>query len=78
MTPGVSDPNPSNSAWVRVSNLEPRRDLVARPARLVAWGTQPVDALLGGAIATVSELRAPFLAAGAVWLHGCDRWPSRG
>ncbi len=43
------------------------RGRVASVARLLAWGTQPVGALLGGVAAGVLGLRGPFFIAGAVW-----------
>ena len=36
--------------------------------RLVAWGTQPLGAALGGLLAAVAGLRAPYLLAGVVLL----------
>jgi predicted MFS family arabinose efflux permease len=47
---------------------DPLRGRVASVARLLAWGTQPLGALLGGAVASTVGLRAPFFVAGAVWL----------
>jgi hypothetical protein len=42
------------------------RGRVAGASRLLAWGTQPIGALAGGAVAAALGLRAPFfLAAGA-------------
>jgi len=46
---------------------DPLRGRVASVARLLAWGTQPLGALLGGVVATGFGLRAPFFVAGAVW-----------
>jgi len=43
------------------------RGRVASVARLLAWGTQPLGALAGGAIATALGLRAPFFVAAAAW-----------
>jgi len=47
---------------------DPLRGRVASVARLLAWGTQPLGALIGGVVASVFGLRAPFFVAGAVWL----------
>jgi len=44
------------------------RGRVASVARLLAWGTQPIGAVLGGVIADVFGLRAPFLVGAAVWV----------
>lgn len=44
------------------------RGRVASVARLLAWGTQPLGALLGGVLAAGFGLRAPFFFAAAVWL----------
>lgn len=44
------------------------RGRVAATARTLAWGTQPLGALLGGLIADVFGLRAPFLLAGGAWV----------
>jgi MFS family permease len=44
------------------------RGRVASVARLLAWGTQPVGALLGGVVAGVFGLRAPFFVAAVVWV----------
>jgi len=41
------------------------RGRVASVARLLAWGTQPLGALVGGGIASWLGLRAPFLVAAA-------------
>lgn len=43
------------------------RARVAGSARLLAWGTQPIGALLGGLLGSIS-LRVPFIFASAVWL----------
>lgn len=43
------------------------RARVAGSARLLAWGTQPLGALLGGILGLIS-LRVPFIFASAVWL----------
>ena len=43
------------------------RGRVASVARLIAWGTQPLGALLGGLLAAGLGLRAPFFAAAAGW-----------
>ncbi len=43
------------------------RARVAGSARLLAWGTQPLGALLGGLLGSIN-LRAPFLFASVVWL----------
>jgi MFS family permease len=44
------------------------RGRVASVARLIAWGTQPLGALLGGLLAAGLGLRAPFYVAGGAWL----------
>ena len=44
------------------------RGRVASVARLLAWGTQPLGALLGGLVAGSFGLRAPFFVAAAVWV----------
>lgn len=44
------------------------RGRVASVARLLAWGTQPIGALLGGVVADALGLRGPFFVAGAVWM----------
>ncbi len=44
------------------------RGRVASVARLLAWGTQPIGALLGGVIAGAVGLRGPFFVAAVVWL----------
>ena len=44
------------------------RGRVASVARLLAWGTQPLGALLGGIVASAFGLRAPFFVAAAVWV----------
>ena len=44
------------------------RGRVASVARLLAWGTQPVGALLGGVAAGAFGLRGPFFVGAAVWL----------
>jgi predicted MFS family arabinose efflux permease len=41
------------------------RGRVAGASRLLAWGTQPIGALAGGAVAAALGLRAPFFLAGA-------------
>jgi len=46
---------------------DPLRGRIAATARMMAWGTQPLGALLGGVVANIFGLRAPFLAAAAVW-----------
>jgi MFS family permease len=46
---------------------DPLRGRVAGVARLLAWGTQPLGALMGGVIAEAIGLRGPFFIAGAVW-----------
>ncbi|MDJ0924312.1 MAG: MFS transporter [Acidimicrobiia bacterium] len=43
------------------------RGRVASVARLLAWGTQPLGALLGGVVAAGFGLRAPFYVAAVVW-----------
>ncbi|MDX1469456.1 MAG: MFS transporter [Acidimicrobiia bacterium] len=43
------------------------RARVAGSARLLAWGTQPLGALIGGFLGALS-LRAPFLVGAIVWL----------
>lgn len=43
------------------------RARVAGAARLLAWGTQPLGALLGGALAVALGLRSPFWAAAVVF-----------
>jgi MFS family permease len=43
------------------------RGRVASVARLFAWGTQPLGALLGGVVAAGFGLRAPFFVAAIVW-----------
>ena len=43
------------------------RGRVAAAARLLAWGTQPLGALLGGLIADGFGLRAPFFFAAGTW-----------
>ncbi|MFV1971613.1 MAG: MFS transporter, partial [Acidimicrobiia bacterium] len=45
---------------------DPLRGRVASVARLLAWGTQPVGALLGGAVASWVGLRGPFFVAAAL------------
>jgi MFS family permease len=47
---------------------DPLRGRVASVARLLAWGTQPLGALLGGVIAAGFGLRGPFFLAGGVWV----------
>lgn len=44
------------------------RGRVASVARLLAWGTQPLGALLGGIVADAFGLRAPFYVAAATWV----------
>lgn len=44
------------------------RGRVSSVARLLAWGTQPVGALLGGVVANFFGLRAPFFVAAVVWV----------
>ena len=44
------------------------RGRVAGAARLLAWGTQPIGAVLGGVLAAAYGLRAPFLIGGAGFL----------
>jgi MFS family permease len=44
------------------------RGRVSGAARLLAWGSQPVGAIVGGGLASLFGLRAPFFAAGAVWV----------
>ncbi|HEY5579195.1 MAG TPA: MFS transporter [Acidimicrobiia bacterium] len=44
------------------------RGRVASVARLLAWGTQPLGALLGGIVARAFGLRAPFFLAFGAWL----------
>jgi MFS family permease len=43
------------------------RGRVAATSRMLAWGTQPLGALLGGIVAGIYGLRAPFFMAAAVW-----------
>ncbi len=43
------------------------RGRVASVARLLAWGTQPLGALLGGVVAAAFGLRAPFIIGAAIW-----------
>lgn len=43
------------------------RGRVAASVRMLAWGTQPVGALLGGVVAGIYGLRAPFFMAAVVW-----------
>lgn len=43
------------------------RGRVASVARLLAWGTQPLGALLGGVVAAAFGLRAPFIVGAAIW-----------
>lgn len=47
---------------------DPLRGRVAGAARLLAWGTQPIGALLGGVLAAAFGLRSPFLIGGAGFL----------
>jgi len=44
------------------------RGRVASAVRMVAWGSQPVGALLGGLVASYLGLRAPYFVAGVGWL----------
>ena len=44
------------------------RGRVAGAARLLAWGTQPLGAAAGGAIASTLGLRAPFFVAASAWI----------
>lgn len=44
------------------------RGRVAGAARLLAWGSQPIGAVLGGVIAKAAGLRAPFFVAAAAWV----------
>ena len=44
------------------------RGRVAGAARLIAWGSQPLGALLGGLLAAGLGLRAPFFVAAAAWV----------
>jgi MFS family permease len=44
------------------------RGRVASVARLIAWGTQPAGALLGGLLAAGLGLRAPFYVAAVAWV----------
>ncbi len=43
------------------------RGRVASVARLLAWGTQPLGALLGGVVAAAYGLRAPFVIGAVIW-----------
>ena len=43
------------------------RGRVASVARLLAWGTQPLGALLGGVVAAAFGLRAPFIIGAGIW-----------
>ncbi|MFQ5966744.1 MAG: MFS transporter [Acidimicrobiia bacterium] len=43
------------------------RGRVASVARLLAWGTQPIGALVGGFVAAALGIRAPFFLAAAAW-----------
>ena len=43
------------------------RGRVASVARLLAWGTQPLGALLGGVVAAAFGLRAPFMFGAVIW-----------
>lgn len=47
---------------------DPLRARVAGAARLLAWGTQPLGAILGGALAAAVGLRAVFVANAVVYL----------
>lgn len=44
------------------------RARVAGSARLLAWGTQPLGALMGGIVGTTLGLRAPFVIGSVAWL----------
>lgn len=44
------------------------RARVAGAARTLAWGSQPLGALVGGVVAAVAGLRAPFFVAAVAWL----------
>lgn len=44
------------------------RARVSGSARLLAWGTQPLGALLGGVLGTAFGLRAPFVVSATVWI----------
>lgn len=44
------------------------RGRVSSVARLLAWGTQPLGALLGGVVANYFGLRAPFFVGAVVWV----------
>lgn len=44
------------------------RARVAGSARLLAWGTQPLGALLGGILGSTLGLTSPFLIGGVVWI----------
>ncbi len=44
------------------------RGRVASVARLLAWGTQPIGALMGGIVASAIGLRAPFFVAAVAWM----------
>lgn len=44
------------------------RGRVSSVSRMFAWGSQPLGALLGGAVASVFGLRAPFFVAAVAWL----------
>ncbi len=44
------------------------RGRVASAVRMVAWGSQPIGALLGGFVASQLGLRAPYFVAGVGWI----------
>ena len=44
------------------------RGRVASVARLLAWGTQPLGALLGGVVAAAFGLRSPFIIGAVIWV----------
>ncbi len=43
------------------------RGRVAGAARLLAWGAQPIGAAMGGVVASVAGLRAPYFVAAVAW-----------